>query len=121
MRKRTVNHLADTIFWYILYFLPVICYLLFMFNHSGSISTVSPIGFTQYLNDIGFTMASDNLLIFTMRGLFGSSGVLPLFNTDVPFIILAWFVGVYLLHLAIDILIFIPRMCHKWLNMFCKE
>ena len=121
MRKKTVNHLADTIFWYVLYFFPVICYLVFLFVHPGSISTVSPINFIQYLEDIGLTLATDNIIVTTLSGFFGVNGTLPFFSTDALFIILAWFVGSYLAHLAIDFVLLLPRLCHKWFNSFTKE
>ena len=44
------------------------------------------------------------------------SGMLPLFKTNMPTIILSWFVSTYIVHLAIDVLLFIPRFAHKFIE-----
>ena len=33
MRKRSITHVAKTVFWYALYFLPVLAYLIFLFTN----------------------------------------------------------------------------------------
>ena len=36
MRKRTISHLSDTIFWYIIYLLPVFAYLLAVYRDGSA-------------------------------------------------------------------------------------
>lgn len=119
MRKKTVNHLADTIFWYVLYFMPVICYLLYLFAEPAT-GTVSAISFTSFIENIGFGFVSDNIIITSLKDIFYTGGIFPIFSTDMPFIIFSWFIGVYIAHLAVDFLLFIPRLCHKWLKQFTQ-
>lgn len=118
MRKKTVNHLADTIFWYLIYFLPVICYLLYMLVEPGTGSTV--LAFNAFFDSIGIGFVSDNVVVSSLKSIFGASGVLPLFATETPFIIFGWFICTFIAHLAVDFLLFIPRLCHKYMNKFTQ-
>lgn len=117
MRKRTVKCIADTCFWYVLYFLPVIAYGLFLFIHPSNAEggAISPINFEQFLTDVGFTIATDNVIYTVIQDLFYTGGVLPFFNTTAPVIILSWYVGMVLLHLCIDFVLFIPKLAQRWL------
>lgn len=118
MRKRTVNHLADTIFWYLIYFLPVIFYIVYLIAEPSSGGSI--VNFINYFEQVGFGIVTDNVIITTLRDIFGSGGTFPLFNTDLPYIIFTWFVGTYIIHLAVDFLLFIPRLAHKWLKEFTQ-
>ena len=116
MRKRTVNFLADTIFWYLIYFLPVVAWLLFLIAEPSS--TTTPIDFATFMSSIGFGFVNDNIIITSLSGLFGSGGVLPIFSSNTPLLIFTWFICAIIVHLAVDFLVFIPRLAHKWLNTF---
>lgn len=112
MRKRNLIFFFDTVFWYLLYFFPVIVYLIVVVPFSG----YNIIPFATCFENIGLGFVSDNVVITSLRSIFGSGGVFPLFSTDTPFIIFAWFICTYIAHLAVDFLLFIPRLAHKWLN-----
>ena len=119
MRKRTVNHVADTVFWYFIYFLPVLCYFLYLFAEPSSGSTV--VSFSAFFENIGIGFVSHNVVVSALSSLFGSTGILPLFSTDVPFIIFGWFICTFIGHLAVDFLLFIPRLCHKFMEKFTQN
>lgn len=119
MRKKTVNHLADTIFWYILYFLPVICYLIYMLNEPGQ-GNISVVNMETFFTSIGLGFVADNVIVSTLTSIFGVGGVFPIFSTNTPFIIFTWFIGVYITHLAVDFILFIPRLAHKFMNKFTQ-
>ena len=114
MRKKTINNLFDTFFWYALYFLPVLLFVLYIF--SGVLSPEVSLSFTGFLDSVGFSIATDNVIYNNLIALFGPDGIMPLFADNSAFIIFAWFVGTFLIHLAVDFLLFIPRYCHKLLN-----
>lgn len=118
MRKRTINTIADTIFWYVIYFLPVLVYLLYLVAEPAS--DASLVSFTSCFDAVGLGFVADNVVISTLKEIFGIGGILPLFSTDLPFIIFAWFVCTFIVHLAVDFLLFIPRIAHKWLNKFTQ-
>lgn len=117
MRKRTIKCVADTALWYVLYFLPVIAYGLFLFIHPSGTGTVNPISFEDFLKDVGFTIVLNNPIYTVLSDLFGVNGLLPFFNSNAPFIIVGWYVGMVLFHLAVDFVLFIPKLAQKWL---CK-
>lgn len=114
MRKRQVNHLADTIFWYMLYFLPVLGFLIYLIAEPAGGTTL--VTFSDFLSGIGFNFVADNPLISTLSDIFGANGVLPIFQNNDVFIIFAWYFGIYFCHIAVDLLLCLPRICHKWLN-----
>lgn len=119
MRKKTVNHLADTIFWYFLYFLPVIAFLLFLIAEPST--TGNAVNFLTFIESCGFGFVQDNFIVAGLRDIFGTGGIMPFFNTDVPFVIFTWYVGVIIAHLFVDFIIFIPKLAHKWLNKFTRS
>ena len=120
MRKKTVKFVADTIFWYVLYFLPVISYLLFMFIHPSGTGGIEPLSFMTFLSDTGFTIITDNVIYQALFDIFGTGGMLPFFDSPVIFTCLTWFVAVFIAHLFVDFVLFIPRLAHKWLNAFTQ-
>lgn len=116
MRKRTISNFADTIFWYLVYMLPLIAYLLYLIAEPAS--GTSLVSFTSFFDVIGIGFVSDNIVITALKDLFGAGGILPLFSSDVPFIIFGWFICTFICHLAVDFILFIPRLCHKFFNKF---
>lgn len=119
MRKRTVNHVADTIFWYALYFLPVIAYLLYM-HGSAKAGVVPSQNLDSFFN--GFCdILLENPVSDSLYYIFASDeGIIPLFNDNAVYYFFSWFVFVYLVHLMIDFILFIPRFAHKWLKEFSR-
>ena len=114
MRKRLVTHIADTALWNIVYFLPVVCYLLFLFVEPGSSATL--INLSTFFNELGFAFVENNLIFESLAALFGDGGILPLFASDVPFTIFTWFICCTIARLAVEFLLFIPRLSLKWLR-----
>ena len=112
MRKKSISHFFDTVFWYILYTLPLFTFLISSFR-SSTIVTLS-----ECMTNFGLGVSSSSVVYTTLSELFGASGVLPLFaSTDVLFFA-TYFINVMLLHVIVDVLLFIIRLCHKWLDDF---
>lgn len=119
MRKRLVNHIADTGFWYVLYFLPVLAFLIYMFSlESGAVTLI---GFNEFLQAIGFSFVLDNPLSSIFADIFGANGLMPIFQTNDIFNIFAWYISVYLCHICVDLFLLLPRITHKFMNKFTKE
>lgn len=116
MRKRTINSIADTGMWYLIYLLPLLVLLVALIN--------TPIADVwQFVENSGFARFSDTIIFKSLSDIFGESGILPLFtgNTNVFFLYYAtYFVCVMICHLCVDFLLFIPRLAHKWLNKFTQ-
>lgn len=116
MRKRNIINFADTAFWYIMYSLPFLAYILQVGKADGIISL------TEFLSTFnGGINAVGNLIFSTMADIFGSNGILPLFNNTAVFEFVAWFGSVFLLHLAIDFVLWIPRFAHKVLKKVSED
>lgn len=113
MRKRTISTLFDNIFWYGLYLLPLICFV-FMVWHSG----LDGVTLATSMSNCGLDIFSQNFIYDGLMSLFGVGGVMPLFNSPDVLAFGSYFISVFLLHLAVDVLLFIPRFAHKCMDCF---
>ena len=120
MRKRTIKTMADTIFWYLLYFLPVIGYLIFLIAEPSSGVTVS-LTFSGFMDSIGFGVLTDNIIFSVLSDIFGVNGLLPIFVNDSLIAYFTYFIGVFVIHVLVDVVLFIPRLAHKWMNAMCNK
>lgn len=116
MRKKTFSFLLDNGFWYLIYLIPVICLVFYLFNNNAI-----EISFSVFLGNIGLDFASSNIVVSTLSDIFGVNGILPLFDNEIIFIITGWFVSTFIIHLAVDFLLFIPRLFHNFLSKTSKE
>ena len=125
MRKRNISYTLDKLFWWFLALLPVITYLIFVAKFIGNngfdLSTY------QYHQNIDFDLFMSNFFGVTgivpsvFSDIFAEDGLFPIFSSYGLFDFLAWFVGVNLLHLTVDFILFIPRLAHKWLGNFTNS
>lgn len=107
MRKRNISFLFDHVMWYIVYLLPLLIMLIF---NVGSIADT----FTH----IGINLAQNNPIYVAILDIFGANGVVPLFMDDGAIMYVAYFATCVIVHLCVDFLLFIPRLAHKWVDMF---
>lgn len=124
-------HKLDCLFWFFLMLYPVIAYLLFLkFTPYGfqipqdtslTISYTVP-GFSSFFRyNLGIWASESNILLKCFSSIFGSSGVIPLFSNDngvIQYFVYAATVEIF--HVLFDVLIFIPRLCHKWIGGLTK-
>ena len=110
MRKKTLNELFDNLFWYGVYLLPILCMLFVTFN-TGTFTSLS-----SALTGCGLGILTNNPIFDTITQIFGSSGILPFFQNADILIYVSYFVSVFILHLLVDFILFIPRLCHKWMK-----
>lgn len=115
MRKRNFNFYFDKLFWAVIVLLPIFVLLLSWFRLGTTEVTL-----TSVLTGMGVT--DSNVIYTTLTGIFGigTSGIGLFTGTDIYYFA-SWFVGVELLHLFVDFLVFIPRLCHKFMNKFTNE
>lgn len=109
MRKRTIRHLFDNIFWYLIYSLPLILMLLHWFKlGTTDISSIFALA--------GLELFADNIVFNSLSALFGINGLLPLFASNGLLMLLSYFIICWLVHLAVDVLLFIVRLAHNWMD-----
>lgn len=110
MRERTQKNLFDNIFWYLIYLLPLIIWIVVSFR-TGNIVSLS-----NALETMGLKVLENNQILTNLSEIFGSNGILPLFVSTDILLYISYFICVFLIHLFVDFLLFIPRIAHKWLN-----
>ena len=110
MRKRTIKCLCDSVFWHLLYLLPLLLVVGVSFE-TGVFTSVS-----TAMSTLGLDVFTTNPIYITLTNLFGSAGVVPLFQGTAILEFLSYFVSVFILHLCIDFLLFIPRLAMEWLD-----
>lgn len=116
MRKKTINRVADTIFWYLLYFMPVLAYLILIAVQPGSITTLDGV-----FDILGLNVFTTGTIYTSLDGIFGVNGILPLFTQTGLLQFFTYFISVYIAHLFVDFLLFIPRIAHKWMSKAYQE
>lgn len=172
MRKRNVTHAADTIFWWVLYALPLIFGLIFAigasFGLAGAFSTIQEFNFagdffensqfgesqgsisggvqimTSFIIEIveyvagSLTYGTEFFFVHWAPSMFESpiavaiQQVIDSFLGDYIFSsayadgvmivnILAWFIYMHIFHIFVDFIVFIPRLCHKWMGKAYQE
>lgn len=115
MRKKQVNHLADTIFWYLIYFMPAIIYGIICATHKTETLTLA-----QFFETYGFGLTNGNIITITINQIFGADGILPLVQDIGIIYVISWFGTTMLLHLLIDFILFIPRLAHNFMEKFTR-
>lgn len=135
MRKRTVKNVAETILWYTLYLLPIICLLMsFAFFGTEAFAEDFCVNDGDYFNipchysDAAFRevmfdfVSSDNLVVIALEKIFGDEGILPFawISSSGIHLYCSWLVYVTLLRLFVDFILFIPRLAQKWMNGFTQ-
>lgn len=117
MRKKTFIMILDRLVWALIALLPILAFLLVPFGYSiqGNEVNLSLPLFADVISQFG--MNEDNFLYQTFVDLFGADGVIHFFDVDSPILLyFSYFVIVEIFHLFIDFILFIPKLCHKWMD-----
>ena len=109
MRKKSIKCLFDNFMWYFIYMLPLFFAILHWFK-LGTIDLASI--FTLG----GFELFADNIVYTSLSSIFGSAGIIPLFSGTGLLMYLSYFIICMLIHLAVDVLLFIVRLAHNWMD-----
>lgn len=115
MRKKTVDHLATTIFWYIIYFLPVVLFLIYLVQYPVDMSR--PLSYEVFLTDVmglNYVGIIPETLLSVFDGRFGINLPNTLLFT------LIWYIYGVVAHLAVDFLLFIPKFALKLMHNYTE-
>lgn len=118
MRKRNIKTFADTFMWYIVYTLPLLAYMLYMLAMPSTSTSV--VDFATFMTSSGFALSSVNPVYTAIASVFGNGGIMPLFNDVGIVMYVAYFASCIIVHIAVDVLVFIPRIAHNYLDGFTK-
>lgn len=119
MRERTLKSLFDKIMWYGIYLFPLLAYLCICFSIQGSeiIDGTLPYDFTAFMYDLGFSFGPIDLLF---GEIFGDGGLLHMVEYGGMLSYANYLVFVTILHVIFDIIVFIPRLFHNFLESLEK-
>lgn len=90
--------------------MPIIIWIVISFR-TGTIISLS-----SSMELMGFKLFENNQIYINLGEIFGIDGIMPLFSNSDVLMYMSYFVCVYLIHIFIDFLLFIPKIAHKWLN-----
>ena len=110
MRKRTISCLLDNIMWFLIYILPLICFVIVLCK-TGQVTSLS-----TCMTDCGLVILTNNIVFTALDSIFGSSGVLPLFVSTDILLYFSYFICVWLCHIVVDVLLWIVRYAHKLMD-----
>lgn len=110
MRKRTIKCICDNFMWYLIYLLPLLCFGILLFKGETTISLLDA------FNSLGLGVLPTSDVYVSINSIFGVGGLVPLFASTDLILYFSYFVCVYVVHLCVDFLLFIPRLAHKWLS-----
>lgn len=123
MRTKSISntrfsHKLDKIFWFIVSFLPVFSWLIYLYGyvHLNIDPGTSIIRFSNWLQS-NFLIVSFNSNPFysVLSQIFGSGGFFPLLDTN-ALSFFVWFLTIEVVHICFDVIVFIPRLAHKWIS-----
>lgn len=102
----------NILFWSLIYTLPLLILLIQSIN--GSVTLLS------VLNIVGIN--DNNIIVSVITNIFGSSGVIHLVADNSPIIIyLSYVVIMNIIHIAIDVLLLLPRIAQSFSDKICNS
>lgn len=113
MRKRNFDFCLDRLMWFLIYTFPI---WIVLFN-----AFITPLGdILTTITECSFVVDFVNTDVYSvLNDIFGERGLIPMFMGDTGSAVLSYmtyFVYVLLIHLAVDFLVFIPRIAHNLLS-----
>lgn len=106
----------DKFFWLFLALFPYIAYLFYIGKNPG-------VTFYDFFNTVlGVGGYGPNIVYQTLDKIFGpSSSVFRIFNNTSALYFFVWLVNVELVHIFYDVIVFIPRLAHKWISKAVQD
>lgn len=124
--KKTTSRFAfklDKIFWFVVSFFPLFSWLIYLFSFSSY--TASPLTFLAWIEqNFGFMLNVQHSAIYsTLYRIFSITSVESLFPA-LSTSIMAFFTylaTVEIVHVVYDVIVFIPRLAHKWISKAVQD
>lgn len=114
------SYKLDKVFWFLLTLFPLFGYALYLFSINGAAGSLSFYSFMQNFLQISVHIGSPVQQVFV--SIFGSSGLFPLFSPGSGLIdFFSYVVSIEVLHVCFDVIVFIPRLAHKWISKAVQD
>lgn len=124
--KKTTSRFAfklDKIFWFVVSFFPLFSWLIYLLSFSSY--TASPLTFFAWLDqNFGFMGQVQKSVIYsTLYQIFSITSVDSLFPVLSTSLIafFTYLVTVEIVHVVYDVIVFIPRLAHKWISKAVQD
>jgi hypothetical protein len=108
----------DKIFWFVVSFFPLFSWLIYLFSFSSY--TTSPLTFFAWIEqNFGFMgQVQQSVIYSTLYQIFSITSVDSLFPALSTSLIafFTYLVTVEIVHVVYDVIVFIPRLAHKWIS-----
>lgn len=119
--KKTTSRFTfklDKIFWFIISFFPLFSWLIYLFSFSGYAN--SPLTFYAWLeqNFAFMGQVSESVIYSTLYQIFSITSVtslFPILSTSLM-AFFTYLITVEIVHVIYDVIVFIPRLAHKWIS-----
>ena len=122
-RNTRFSYKLDKIFWFVVSFFPLFSWLIYLFSFSGY--TTSPLTFYAWLeqNFAFMGQVSNSIIYSTFYQLFSITSINSLFPVlSTSFMaFLSYLVTVEIIHVIYDVIVFIPRLAHKWISKAVQD
>lgn len=114
MTKKKISHIFDKLFWGLVMLLPLIVYVVYI------IKTGNIYSFDLVFTDFGFGLDTSNVIYTTLTSIFGvvvgGTSNIPAFISNGVMLYITYIVLIELIHLVVDILLYIPRIAMKFID-----
>lgn len=126
LSKTTKNRFAyklDKIFWFLIAITPFLGYFLCAAFNGLAVSNESALTLSNFFVTyvLGGSSFSSNIVWTTLYNMFGPTGVFPVFSNELGLYVFNWFIWVEIFHLFFDVIVFIPRLAHKWISKAVQD
>ena len=114
------SYKVDKIFWFFISFAPLIFYALYLVSSSKPSQYFS---FYVFLSDyLGLFFSSNSVFSSMLSTIFGPSGIFPVFSAQSGWLVFfSHLATVEVVHVLFDVMIFIPRLAHKWISKAVQD
>lgn len=110
MKEKKILTIIDRIVWWFIALFPLLILCFSAINHNL-------ISISDVLTTLGFNVTNSNVIYSAISDLFGSaSEFLPIFASADFIAFATYFVTINLVHLVIDMLLFLVDICHDLLK-----
>ena len=119
--KNRFSYKLDKLFWFCIQIFPLVCFAVYCIAGTRGSEVVVPT-FNSFLIKLGLNYQQGNVFFNVLAQLFGSKGVFPLFVDSGGMVLyLTYVLTMEVLHICFDVLVFIPRLTHKWISKAVQD
>ena len=120
MRKRNIGYFLDSIFWLIMWLLPVLFYLFNYLSYDISASGLTIASFSTFITQ-NFGISDTSTLYTSLSTIFADTSYLGVIDNTISNSLILYFVYIFfieLIHIFVDVILFVPRFAHNFIAKF---